>query len=122
MIQTWEKKGLYAVGFACEMQRPSLELGKMFKEDRHERRNVVPGVFGSSLPILKVNRTMTWHKRSRRTTVSPYSAYENPTPTGWSTKKIFALSFQPYGLGSVLFGLVTLQGPGRQYRGQSSEL
>ena len=90
MIQTWEKEGPYAVGFACEMQRPSLELGKMFKEDRHERRNVVPGVFGSSLPILKVNRTMTWHKRSRRTTVSPYSAYENPTPTGWSTKKMFA--------------------------------
>jgi hypothetical protein len=29
-------------------------------------------------------------------TCSPWSAYEKPTPTGWSTKKTFACSFQPY--------------------------
>ena len=46
-----------------------------------------------------------------RTTSSPKSAYENPTPTGWSMKKTFAWSFHEYSNRSVVFVLVTLHGP-----------
>lgn len=46
------------------------------------------------------------------TTSSPCSAYEKPTPTGCSTKNMFALSFQPYGLNSVFVEFTVLHGPG----------
>ena len=72
------------------MESPPLELGEVLEEDRHERRDVVSSILGRTLQMYLVKKGSDVTEGSSRTMVSPYSAYENPTPTGWSTKKMFA--------------------------------
>ena len=43
--------------------------------------------------------------------VSPWSAYEKPTPMGWSKNIMFAFVFHAYGLNNVLFADSMSQGP-----------
>lgn len=45
------------------------------------------------------------------TNLLPESAYEKPTPTGWSKKRTFAKLFQEYGLNFVSFSETTEHGP-----------
>jgi hypothetical protein len=45
------------------------------------------------------------------TTASPYSAYENPTPMGWSMKNTLAFVFHDSGLNVGPWVSLILQGP-----------
>lgn len=51
------------------------------------------------------------------TTSSPYSAYEKPTPMGWSTKKMFAFVFHECAKGLVPLASEILHGPDDVVRG-----
>jgi hypothetical protein len=87
--------GTYAVRLSCHVERPSFELAKIFEEDGNESSDVFGRLFCRT---LRPCGNDTFREREREnTTVSPCSAYENPTPIGWSTKKMFALEFQDSG-------------------------
>lgn len=92
------------------MESPTFELGKMLEENTNEASHILGSFFRCSLNTFK-----TSNMRSRchiaLTTASPYSAYENPTPIGWSTKKMFAFVFHDSGWTTVELSSLTLQGP-----------
>ena len=50
------ERGAYTVGLAREMERPPLELGEVFKENRHERCDIISRILCRSLPMVEVNQ------------------------------------------------------------------
>jgi hypothetical protein len=97
------------------MERPTFELVEMLKEHGNECSNIFRALF--SRPLRKGGQ-----KSARRTgaaqlptTCSPKSAYDQPTPTGWSMKNMLALEFQDSGWYFVVLASTTRQGPMTQY-------
>ena len=78
------------------MEASALEFLEMLEENCHKRSDVLGAVFGSALHMSQRLRGIPASelRHFKLTTVSPYSAYEKPTPIGWSMKKMLEYSFQ----------------------------
>ena len=103
----------HCVWFTGHMECAAFKLAKMFKENGNERCYIFRCLFCCALSNIRslVSNYNQWTTIQVLTTYSPYSAYENPTPIGWSMKKTLAFSFQEYGLKVELSGFVTRHGP-----------
>ncbi|KAF8713869.1 hypothetical protein AX14_012913 [Amanita brunnescens Koide BX004] len=77
------------------VESPPFKRVEMFEKDANECSDVLCYFFHSALdPIIT---TRTKRDGNQLTTLSLCSAYENPTPAGWSTKNTFANSFHKCG-------------------------
>ena len=83
------------VGFSGHVEGSAFEFAEVLKEYKHKGCNVLRSFFCCALMIGSVPEEYSMSKP--QTTFSPYWAYENPTPTGWSMKMTLAFEFHDSG-------------------------